>query len=395
MIHYNLDEKGIVFIKMEVYLDNAATTRPYPQAADAVREAMLGNFGNPSSLHALGKRAEDAVTAARQTIARGLGCDPAEVTFTSGGTEGNNLAIIGYCLANRRRGSKIVTTAVEHPAVLEPIKWLEAQGFAVELVKPSASGTVSAADVLAAVDSETILVSCMAVNNETGAVNPIADIAAGLNHAQTALHVDAVQAFGKLDCTIKRLGADLLTVSSHKIHGPNGVGALYARRGVKLSPIEYGGGQERGLRSGTENVAGIVGFALAADITLQNRERDMAHCTELKRQLLEGLSQISGMIVNSPEDALPTVINVSFPPVKAEVLLHVLESQGIFVSTGSACHSRNRGRSHVLTAMGLKNERIDSAIRISLSGENTAEEIAYVVQVLCKEVPILQKVMGK
>ena len=384
-----------MFRKMKVYLDNAATTRPYPQAADAVREAMMGNFGNPSSLHALGKRAEDAVTEARQAIAGGFSCDASEVVFTSGGTEANNLAIVGYCMANRRRGNKIVTTAVEHPAVLEPLKWLETQGFTIELVRPASTGAVTAEDVRAAVDSDTILVSCMAVNNETGAVNPIAEIAAGLDKTQTALHVDAVQAFGKLDCNAGRLGADLMTVSSHKIHGPNGVGALYVRRGVKLSPIEYGGGQERGLRSGTENVAGIVGFALAAKLAQQNRAQDMERLAALKGQLLEGLAHIDGMTVNSPADALPTVVNVSFPPVKAEVLLHVLESQGVFVSTGSACHSRNRSRSHVLTAMGLKNDRIDSAIRISMSGETTAEDIAYAVQVLRKEVPILQKVMGK
>lgn len=380
---------------MQVYLDNAATTRPYLAVADAVREVMLGNFGNPSSLHALGKQAEDAVTAARQKICNILGCGEQEVTFTSGGTEANNLAIIGYCTANKRRGNKIVATAVEHPAVLEPLKWLGTQGFSVELVKPDASGAVTAADVLSAVDGDTILVSVMAANNETGAVNPIAEIAAGLDKTQTVLHVDAVQAFGRLDCGVKRLGADMLTISAHKIHGPNGVGALYVRKGVKTLPVEYGGGQERGLRSGTENVAGIVGFALAAEQTEKNRERDMAHCAALKAQLLEGLAEIDGVAVNSPADALPTVVNVSFPPVKAEVLLHVLESNGIYVSTGSACHSKNRGRSHVLTAMGLKNEWIDSAVRFSPCGETTAEELAYVVQVLRREVPILQKVMGR
>lgn len=355
----------------------------------------MGNYGNPSSLHAMGKQAEDAVSAARQTVAGCLGCNGEELTFTSGGTEGNNLAIIGYCMANKRRGNKIVSTAVEHPAVLEPLKWLESQGFIVELVKPASSGTVLAADVLAAVDKDTILVSCMAVNNETGAVNPIADIAAGLDKKQTALHVDAVQAFGKLDCNVKRLGADMLAVSAHKIHGPNGVGALFVRNGIKISPVEFGGGQERGLRSGTENVAGIAGFSLAAEMAAANRETDMAHCAVLKRQLLEGLAEIDGVTVNSPEDALPTVVNISFPPVKAEVLLHVLESSGIYVSTGSACHSGKKGRSHVLTAMGLKNEMIDSAVRFSPSGETTMEEISYAVQVLCREVPILQKVMGR
>lgn len=380
---------------MEAYFDHAATTRPYAQVADAVREAMLGLYGNPSSLHSLGKKAEDAVMQARQAVAGILGCGQQELYFTSGGTEGNNLALIGYCVANKRRGNKIVTTAIEHPAVLEPLRWLETQGFAVTYIAPDKTGAVRAEDILAAVDENTILVSCMAANNETGAVNPVAELAAGLDKNRTALHVDAVQAFCKLDCHIKRLGADLLTVSSHKIHGPNGVGALYVRRGLKISPVEFGGGQERGLRSGTENVAGIVGFAQAAALAASSREQDMAHCMALKMQLLEALSSMEGVLVNSPDDALPTVISLAFPPVKAEVLLHVLESHGIYVSTGSACHSRSKGRSHVLAAMGLKPAVIDSTIRVSLSGGNTAEEVEYLAQVLREEVPILMKVMGK
>lgn len=378
---------------MEVYLDNSATTKPYDEVVKTVADVMTNLYGNPSSLHRLGKSAEDALNSARETVAKTLSCREKELFFTSGGTESDNLAIIGYAMANRRAGNRIVTQKTEHMAVLEAFKFLETQGFEVCCADVGADGKVSADELEKYIDDKTILLSVMHANNETGAVMPIDKISASAKRRGCALHVDAVQTYGKLDINVKNFGADMLTVSSHKIHGPNGVGALYVKDGIKINPLMLGGKQERGMRSGTENLAGICGFAKAAQIAFENREENALKIARLKERLKSGiLGGIEDAHLNSPEDSLCAILNISFPGVKSEVLLHVLESNGIYVSTGSACNSKKK-LSYVLGAMGLSEKITDGSVRFSLSEFNTEEEIDYTVGVLKREVPILRKIM--
>lgn len=378
---------------MEVYLDNSATTRPYDEAAQVVYDTMINNYGNPSSLHRMGKRAEDLLTESRETIAGTIFCKPDEVYFTSGGTESDNLAIIGYALANRRRGNKIITQRTEHKAVTESFDYLEKQGFTVCRLGVDSEGRINLDELKAELDGDTILVSIMAVNNETGTVMPIDEISQMIDRSKCAFHVDAVQAYGKMKINAPRLGIDMLTMSAHKIHGPNGVGALYIRKGLRVQPIVMGGQQERAIRSGTENLAGIAGFAKAAEIKFASMDKTAQYVGGLKALLADRIKNIPGAVINSPSDSLYCLLNVSFVGVRSEVLLHVLESNGIYVSTGSACNSRKNKFSYVLSEMNLGAARIDSAVRFSLSEFNTAEEIEYTADVLSKEVPLLQKIM--
>lgn len=379
---------------MEVYLDNSATTRPYEEAAKAVYDTMLSCYGNPSSLHRMGKTAEDLLEDCRRVIAATVYGIPDEIYFTSGGTESDNLALIGYCMANRRKGNRIITQRTEHAAVLETMNYLEQNGFEVVYVDITPLGIPNMEMLKAAIDERTLLLSFMYVNNENGAIFPIADIAALAKAAKCALHVDAVQAYGKLPINVRTLGVDLLTISSHKIHGPNGVGALWVKKGTRLSPVAFGGKQEKGMRSGTENLAGIAGFAKAAEIKFANLEADAQKMAKLKDRLISTLkSTIENVVVNSPEDSVCSVANISFPGVKSEVLLHVLESHGIYVSTGSACNSKKNKFSYVLSEMKLGANVIDSAIRFSFSAFNTTDEIDYVCKVLESEIPLLRKIM--
>ena len=379
---------------MEVYLDNSATTRPYEEAAKAVYDTMLSCYANPSSLHRMGKTAEDLLEDCRKVIASTVYGTPDEIYFTSGGTESDNLALIGYCMANRRKGNRIITQRTEHAAVLETFAYLEQNGFEVVYVDITPLGTPDMAMLASSINEQTLLLSFMYVNNENGAIFPIADIAALAKAAKCALHVDAVQAYGKLPINVRTLGADLLSISSHKIHGPNGVGALYVKKGTRLSPVALGGKQEKGMRSGTENLAGIAGFAKAAEIKFAKLESDAQKMTELKGRLISNLrGKIENVVVNSPDDSVCSVANISFPGVKSEVLLHVLESNGIYVSTGSACNSKKNKFSYVLSEMKLRADVIDSAIRFSLSAFNTQDEIDYVCKVLEREIPLLRKIM--
>ena len=365
----------------EIYFDNSSTTRVCREAAEKVMELMTENYGNPSSLHGLGFRAERAMAEARAAVARLLGAGPEEITFTSGGTESNNLALFGAAHAMKKRGNRIVTTQIEHPSVLNVMKRLGQEGFSVTYLKPDASGRIDPGQIRAAVDKDTILVSLMRVNNEVGSILPVEAAAEAIRAAgaPALLHVDAVQAFGKLPLRPREAGIDLLSMSAHKIHGPKGVGALYVRRGVHLEPRVYGGGQERDLRPGTESTPLIAGFGAAVralpDAAAQ-RERMAGLCARCR----EKLAEIPGVVFNSAPDALPYILNLSVPGVRAETMLHFLSDKGIYVSSGSAC---SKGRaSHVLTAMGLPAARIDSALRLSFSRFNTSEEADRFAEVL-------------
>lgn len=378
---------------MEVYLDNSATTRPYDEVVRTVCDIMKDTYGNPSSLHRMGKRAEDLLTDARELISSTVYCTPDELYFTCGGTESDNLAIIGYAMANRRRGNKIITQATEHKAVLESFEYLGKNGFEVCVLPVDGQGMIDMEVFEKELDDNTILVSIMAVNNETGAIMPIDKISSKIDHSKCALHVDGVQAYGKIKLNVKKLGIDMLTLSAHKIHGPKGAGALYVRRGLKVEPRFLGGQQEKAMRSGTENPPAIAGFAKAAQIKFDSFDECAQKVEGLKQRLIKGVQDIEGTVINSPENSVYSVVNISFTGVRSEVLLHVLESKGIYVSAGSACNSKKDKYSYVLQAMGLPVKVIDSALRFSLSEFNTEEEIDYVCSVLAKEVPILQKIM--
>lgn len=365
----------------EHYLDNSATTPVLKEAAQKAFDLMTGEFGNPSSLHSRGFRASQELEAARGVVCARLGAKPEELVFTSGGTEANNLAVFGAAEAGRRRGNRIVTTAAEHDSVLNPMKELEKQGYEVVYIAPDPSGRISEEQLAEAIDGKTILVSVMLVNNETGAIFPVqaAQRAIRRNRAPALLHTDCVQAFGKLEFTPQKLGADLLTISAHKLHGPKGAGALYVKKGVRIPPRAFGGGQERGIRSGTESVPLLCAFGEAVRL-LSKAAETLPKVEELNRLLREGLLKLPGVVLNSPEDALPYVLNFSAGTVRAETMLHFLSERGISVSSGSACGKAKP--SHVLTAMGLPKERIASALRVSFSRFNTEEDVAALLSVL-------------
>jgi len=379
---------------MDIYFDNSATTAPGREVCEAVCDAMLKTYGNPSSLHRMGKAAEDLVEQSRKKVAESIGAKEEEVIFTSGGTESDNTAIIGYCRANKRKGNKIITTKIEHPAVLESFKVLEQEGFDAVYLDVDSNGVVNLAQLESELDENTLLVSIMHANNETGTIEPIGEIAAIVHSVGAVLHVDAVQSYGKIKIDVKKFGADMLTISAHKVHGPKGVGALYVKKGIRILPIIHGGGQERGLRSSTENVAAIAGFAKAAELLAENLEEKIASMERVKEYLKNKIvANIENTVINSPSESVCAVLNVSFPGVKSEVLLHVLEDKGIYVSSGSACSSHKKGRSHVLGAMGIKEDVIDSAVRFSFCADNTIDEAETAFSVLAEQVPILRRIM--
>ena len=380
---------------MEVYLDNSATTRPYDEVVEAVCNTMTNVYGNPSSLHKMGKTAEDLLNKSREIVASTIYCTPNELYFTSGGTESDNLAIIGYCMCNKKKGNKIITQATEHKAVLESFAYLETQGFEVSYIEVDEKGFIDIEELKRKIDDKTILVSVMAVNNETGAIMPIDEISSLIPRDRCVFHVDAVQAYGKIKINVKKQNIDMLTISAHKIHGPNGVGALYIKKGLRVNPIIKGGQQERGIRSGTENLAGIVGFSRACEIKFSDMDKTNEYVLSLKNRLIEGIKAIDKMVVNSPENSVPYVLNVSFEGIRSEVLLHILESKGIYISTGSACNSKKNSYSYVLKSMGLRDKVVDGAVRFSFSQFNTIEEIDYVCDILNKEVPALMKIMAR
>jgi cysteine desulfurase len=358
----------------DIYFDNSSTTRVCPEAAEKVMEMMTENYGNPSSLHSLGFRAERALEEARAAVAAQLGAEKEEIYFTSGGTESNNIALFGAAHAQRRRGNHIVTTQIEHPSVLNVMKRLEQEGFTVTYLKPDTAGRIAPEQIFSAVNAKTILVSLMCVNNEVGSILPVETAVQAVRAAgaPALVHVDAVQAFGKLPLRPRQVGIDLLSVSGHKIHGPKGVGALYIRRGVHIEPHSYGGGQEKNIRPGTEGMPLIAGFGAAVRALPEVRSQ-RSKMQKLHEYCLGVLRQIPGIEINSAPDALPYILNFSVPGVRAETMLHFLSDRGIYLSSGSAC---SRGHeSHVLSAMGLSRERIASALRLSFSRYNTKEEI--------------------
>lgn len=370
---------GFCIVAM-IYMDNSATTRPYDEVIDLMGELMREGYGNPSSLHRLGMKAESYVEEAREKVAGTLGARPDEIYFTSGGTESDNTAVLAGAEKMRHTGRKVVTTAIEHPAVLEAVRLLMARGYEGLFLPVGREGTVDPEEAARAVQGAGLL-SVMHVNNETGAVQPIAEL--GRRKDAALFHVDMVQSFGKLpiDLSGEYAAVDMATVSAHKIHGPKGVGALYVRKGLVLAPLLVGGGQEKAMRSGTENVPAIAGFGRAAELIYQRREEKNAHlfaCTEYMRNFFAG--EVNDALINSPENAAPHIVSVSFPGTRAEVLLHALEQEEIYVSTGSACSSNKKGGSHVIAAMGRTAREVEGTLRFSLCDDTTMDDVKETCQ---------------
>jgi cysteine desulfurase len=374
----------------EIYLDNSATTKPLDEVCDYINHINKEVYGNPSSMHTKGIEAERLIKRARESIARSLGVDSKEVYFTSGGTESNNWAILGFLDANTRRGKHVITTQIEHPSVLEVFKNLETKGYRVDYLKVDNKGMVDLEELRQKITMDTTLISIMYINNEIGAIQPIDEIVKIKNeiNKDAVVHIDAVQAYGKIKILPKKLSVGMMSVSSHKIHGPKGVGALYVDRSVKIRPIIFGGGQESQIRSGTENVSGISGFGLAVEKYFESLSERNNKVSGLKKVFIKALSEnIDGFTVISGENTSPYILNISFKNVKAEVLLHHLEERNIFVSTGSACSSRKNIHSHVLKAMGVGSKDIDGSLRFSFSGFNTEEDIIDTVNFIKEILP--------
>lgn len=380
---------------MEAYLDNSATTRVFPEVAELMTKLMLEDYGNPSSMHFMGVRAEQYVKRAKEQIAKVLKVSEKELIFTSGGTEADNLALIGTAMANRRSGMHLITTKIEHPAVLRTMEYLESQGFRVTYLPVDKTGRVRIEDLQKSIRQDTILVSVMHTNNEVGAVQPIAEMGALIKrmNPRTLFHVDAVQGFGKFRIYPKKMYIDLLSVSGHKIHGPKGVGFLYVGERVKLHPIVFGGGQQGGVRSGTENVPGIAGLGLACRKVYEKLEEDNERMYRLREKLMEGVSDIGNVQINGcpGREGAPHVASISFRGVKSEVLLHALEDRGICVSAGSACAAKHPRPSETLKAMGVERALLESTLRFSLSLFTTEEEIVYTLHTLHEIVPVLRR----
>ncbi len=361
----------------EIYFDTAATTPLLPEVRDAL-VASFDVFGNPSSLHRKGVQAEAQLKRAREQVRKCLGVSSGTLVFTGGGTEANNLALFGVAKQYRGRGGHMVTTQIEHPSVREAFQALEREGWHVTYVPPAMDGSVSADAVLDAVTDDTVLVSVMHVNNETGAIQPIEDIGRALRERPKVLfHVDGIQAFGKVPNGIRDLDVDLYTMSGHKIGAPKGIGALYLRQGVRIAPLLYGGGQENGLRSGTENVLGIIAFGTAAEVAGRHVEARWQHVKQLSNALVDGLRHLPRCTVHLPRPKSPYIVSASFEGLKGEVLVHALEAKGLYVSTGSACSTRGGHvkASHVLSAMGLSPAQINGTIRFSLGPWHTLDDV--------------------
>ncbi|AOT68670.1 cysteine desulfurase family protein [Geosporobacter ferrireducens] len=385
---------------MEAYFDNSATTKPSKEVVETMLKALTIHYGNPSSLHRKGVEVEKLIKASRRQVAKALGVKDEEIIFTSGGTESNNAAILGTIAAQHRRGNKIITSSIEHPSVLNVFKYLETKGYSVVYLDVDRKGKIDLHQLEQEVDENTILLSIMHVNNEVGTIQPIEKIRQILNNSKNKiiLHVDAVQSFGKLKMNPSKLGIDLLSISGHKIHGPKGIGALYIRKDLKFTPIIYGGGQEIGIRPGTENVPGILGLGIASAAIEKEIDDGIQKMVQVKERLKAGiLSEIKDAIFNGcqGDESAPHILSISFPGIRGEVLLHMLEQDEIYVSTGSACSSKKSSQSHVLKAMGLSEEEIEGAIRFSFSYQNTIEEVDYVLNQLKKHIYDLKKIMMK
>lgn len=390
-------------VTKEIYLDNAATTKVYPSVCEKMVEVMSKDYGNPSSLHMKGFTAEQYVKEARKNIASVMKADEKEIVFTSGGTESNNMAIIGAAMANKRRGKHLITTSIEHASVYNPFIWLEEQGFEVTYLPVDHHGVVSLEALEAALREDTILVSVMAVNNEIGTIQPLDDIGAVIKKKSPEIlfHVDAIQGFGKIELYPSKLRIDLMSVSGHKLHGPKGIGFLYIKNKVKVQPLILGGGQQKDMRSGTENVPGIAGLGEAVCRVFENFKDKQRNLYALREQFVSRLEQMDGVKINGfahqvsdvnlHQGPAPHVVSVSFENIRAEVLLHALEERGIYVSSGSACSSNHPAISGTLKAVGTEKKYLDATIRFSLCYDTTEEELNTCCEVLEALLPMLRR----
>ena len=379
----------------EIYLDNSATTKVLDSVKEIVVKTMTEDYGNPSARHRKGKEAEDYVKEAADIIAKTLKVQPKEILFTSGGTESNNMALIGAAMANKRAGNHIVTTRIEHPSVYNPLIFLEELGFEVTYLSVDGDGHISLEELRESLCPDTILVSIMYVNNEIGAVEPIEEISSVIREKspKALFHVDAIQAYGKYQIRPKKQGIDLLSVSAHKIHGPKGVGFLYMNERAKVKPLILGGGQQRNMRSGTENVPGIAGLGQAAKEAYTDFEEKISYLCSLKDYFTDRVSELDGVVVNSKKglDSAPQIASVSFRGIRSEVLLHALEEKGIYVSSGSACSSNHPAISGTLKSIGVGREYLDATLRFSFSRFNTTEEIDRCIEALKELLPVLRR----
>lgn len=380
---------------MDCYFDNSATTQAYPEVAQIMSKILLEDYGNPSSMHNKGMEAEVYIRHAREAIAKTLKVDDRCILFTSGGTESDNMALIGCAMANKRAGNHIITTRIEHPAILETCKYLESQGFEITYLNVNSNGQIDLKDLEDAIRKDTIIVSIMYVNNEIGSVMPIAEAGKLIKakNPNTLFHVDAVQGYGKYRINPKKMNIDLLSVSGHKIHGPKGIGFLYIGERIKIHPIIHGGGQQKNLRSGTENVPAIVGLATAAELIYKDFDNDIEHLYAMKEKLVKGLLEIEDVKINGYADhnSAPHIVSLSVGQIRSEVLLHALEDKGIYVSAGSACASNKPAISETLKAIRVEQRFLDSTIRFSLCPMNTDEQIDYTLETIKDILPKLRR----
>ena len=381
--------------RKEVYLDNSATTRVFDSVRDVMVQAMMADYGNTSSRHMKGVEAESYIKSAREEIAKSLKVKDKEIIFTSGGTESNNMALIGVAMANKRAGNHLITTGIEHASIYNTMIFLEEQGFRVTYLPTDENGHVSLDALREAICDETILISVMYVNNEMGAVEPIEEIAKIIKEKKSKayFHVDAIQAYGKYVIRPKKMGIDLMSVSAHKIHGPKGVGFLYVDEKVKIKPIIFGGGQQKNMRSGTENVPGCAGMGMAVKEMYTNHEAKVEQIYALKDRMVKGLQEIEGVTVHglTGRDSAPQIVSAGFEGVRAEVLLHALEDRGVYVSSGSACSSNHPGISGTLKGIGVKDSLLDSTLRFSFGLFNTEDDVDYCLEQLRELLPMLRR----
>ncbi len=384
---------------MEIYFDNSATTKVSEPVKDLVVKVMTQDFGNPSSMHMAGVHAEQYVKEAKENIAKTLKVTPAEIYFTSGGTESNNMAVVGSAQANKRSGNRVLTTSVEHSSVSAPMKYLEKEGFEVVYLPVDQTGAVQMDALKEAMTPETILVSVIHINNEVGAIQPIEEIGTYIKsiNPNVVFHVDAVQSYGKLEIRPKNGKIDLLSVSGHKIHGPKGSGFIYIKKNTKINPLILGGGQQMGFRSGTENVPGIAGIGQAAKDCYENLESNVSKMTALKDYMIRRFGELDGVTVHSQKGTAgaPHIVSAGFLGVRSEVLLHALEERGVYISAGSACSSNHPAVSATLKAMGVKKELLNATVRFSFCADNTREEADYVIEQLKELLPMLRKYVRK
>lgn len=386
----------------EIYLDNSATTKVYPEVAKLMTQIMLEDYGNPSSMHTKGVDAEKYVTLATKQISKALKVQDKEILFTSGGTESDNLALIGTARANCRAGKHIITTKIEHPAILKTVEYLATEGFEIDYLSVDSMGRISLTELEDKLRPDTILVSIMHTNNEVGSLQPIAEAGALIKkkNPNCLFHVDAVQGFGKAEIYPRKMNIDLLSVSGHKIHGPKGIGILYVGEKVKIKPISYGGGQQKGMRNGTLNVPGIAGIGLATEMITKDLQANRERLYELKEFFLQEVSKLERVSINGCDPAkvretAPHIINISVKGLRSEVMLHALEEKGVYVSAGSACASHSKKESSTLKSMGATPEEMDGALRISMSEFTTREELEYALASLKEVIDMYSRFIRK